>query len=109
MLNKEQYIAVLNTWKQKEEHTVQEHILYNVLRGKDSSDGFIALTDTGRLHASQDDPWYAHNSSVRELKYQLTITNEHWFELKTKQYSAEFGIEFTKELMAEIVSVLKLK
>ena len=56
MLNKEQYITVKTTWKQQKEHTIHEHIIYNVLHNKKTDEGFAPLTDWGRLHASQDNP-----------------------------------------------------
>ena len=109
MLNKEQYIAVIKTWKSTKEHTIEEHIIYNVLRGKESDLGFIALTDYGRLNASSNDPWFAYNNAAKAVKYTFTTTSTNWLERTAKKYSEVFGIEFTVELMADIASKIKLK
>lgn len=109
MLTKEQYITVISTWKSNTEHTVEEHVVYNVLRGKESAQGFIALTDWGRLNASSNDPWNAYNNAAKNVMYGFTAKSSNWLERTAKRYSEVFGIEFTTELMTEIASVIKLK
>lgn len=108
MLNKEQYITVKNTWKQEKEHTVHEHIIYNVLREKESDEGFAPLTDFGRLHASQGNPWYNYDNAVLEIHYTLN-PKRYQFENTVKYYSELFGIEFTSELITEVLSKIKHK
>ncbi len=108
MLNKEQYITVKATWKKEKEHTVHEHIIYNVLRGKDADEGFVPLTDWGRLNASDNNPWFNYDNAVREIHYQLN-EKRHNYENTVKRYSEVFGIELSKELIAEVLSVIKSK
>ena len=48
-------------WVSKSEHTASEHIIYNLLRGKDAKRGF-----NQRLTSIQgNDPWYAFNLAKR--------------------------------------------
>lgn len=108
MLNKEQYITVKATWKKVKEHTVHEHIIYNVLRGKDADEGFAPLTDWGRLNASDNNPWFNYDNAVREIHYQLN-EKRYNYENTVKRYSEVFGIELSKELIAEVLSVIKSK
>lgn len=108
MLNKEQYITVKTTWKQQKEHNIREHIIYNVLRGKEADTGFVPLTDWGRLHASQDNPWFNYDNAVLDIHYQLNA-KRYQFEGTVKYYSELFGIEFTSELIEEVLSKIKRK
>jgi hypothetical protein len=108
MLNKEQYITVKTTWKQQKEHTIHEHIIYNVLRGKEADEGFAPLTDWGRLHASQDNPWFSYDNAVLDIHYRLN-PKRYQFEGTVKYYSELFGIEFTNELIEEVLSKIKRK
>jgi hypothetical protein len=109
MLNKEQYITVIKTWKSKKEHTAEDHIVYNILRGKESALGFIAITDWGRLNASSNEPWNSYNNAAKNVQYGFTTKSTNWLERTSKRYSEVFGIEFTAELMEEIASSIKLK
>lgn len=108
MLNKEQYITVKTTWKKVKEHTVHEHIIYNVLRGKDADEGFVALTDWGRLNASDNNPWFNYDNAVREIHYQLNAKRYN-YENTVKHYSDVFGIDLTPELVAEVLQAIKFK
>ncbi|QOI72476.1 hypothetical protein pEaSNUABM50_00471 [Erwinia phage pEa_SNUABM_50] len=108
MLNKEQYITVKNTWKAVKEHNIFDHVIYNVLRGVPSDTGFAPITDSGRLHANNNDPFNMYNYAVREIHYELN-EKRYNYEKTVKHYSELFGIEFTKELIEEIVSLIKVK
>lgn len=108
MLTKEQYISVITAWKQEKEHTVHDHIVYNILRGKDASQGFAPLTDIGRLNASQNNPWFSYNTAVLELRYRLN-PKRYEFEKTLKEYSTIFGIDLTEELLSAIMVELNTK
>lgn len=110
MLSNEQYRTVIANWKRKAEHTVEEHIVYNVLRGKDPELGFNALTNTGRLKLYLNDPWGAFNDAAKNIQYSFTQPSMIWLESATaNHYSTEFGINFSTELMAEIATSISLK
>lgn len=108
MLTKEQFITVKTTWKLEKEHTVHEHIIYNILRGKSADEGFVPLTDWGRLHASQNNPWFNYDNAILELRYRLN-EKRYGYEGTVKHYSEVFGIDFTPDLVAAIVVELKTK
>ena len=114
-ISKEQYQAVLNTWKQKKEHSAAEHIIYNVLRSKSPSFGFSIKSK----NIQGDDPWFGFNRALKEAqticntvnpweKYKGTDHNSSYerglsqINEKISKFKNIFGIELTSEIFEMI-------
>ncbi|SOK58729.1 hypothetical protein [Yersinia phage fHe-Yen9-04] len=108
MLNKEQYITVKNTWKLEKEHNIFDHVVYNVIRGLPSDNGFAPITDKGKLQANNNDPYNMYNYAVLELHYELN-EKRYNYEKTVQHYSKLFGIEFTPELIEVVLTLIKVK
>lgn len=81
-ISKEQYQTVLNTWKQKKEHSAAEHIIYNALRSKPSACGFSIKSK----NIQGNDPWFGFNHSLKAAQSLCSLVNP-WEAYK----GAEFG------------------
>lgn len=84
-LTKEDYLTVIATWKMVIGHTVQDHILYNILRCKPADYGFSEKKN----NIQGDDPWYAFNTTHGDLNYKL----KHRPEIFGNYFKTRFGID----------------
>lgn len=106
---KEQYKTILTSWANVKEHSVIEHVLYNILRGKATNLGFKSIESKSKIVAFGNDPDYAFNQAVYTLRNQFNKKSWSYNEKKIQYYKGLFGIEFTDELEAKIVEVLNAK
>lgn len=101
MLNKEQYITVVQKWKEEKEHTTEEHVIYNVLRAIDPSTGFAPIIRSNKLRSNESDPYNAFNSIAQRFSV-IFREGYKYAEQEKAAYKATFGIEFTPEIELEL-------
>lgn len=68
-ISKEDYLTVKKTWASKQNHSAKDHVLYNVLRGKDAKLGFSEKTK----HIQGNDSWYGYKSSLKNAMYSVDL------------------------------------
>ena len=105
---KEQYKTILTSWATVKEHSVYEHVIYNVLRGKAPNLGFKSIETKAKITAFGNDPDFAFNQAKYEIKKYLDKQSWLYQETRIAYYSTLFGIDFTDELKNKIVEVLNV-
>lgn len=112
-ISKEQYTALLAAWSSRKNHSAGEHIIYNLLRSKPATTGFVE-----RKKAIQgDDPWYAYKQAVKSAQHFCSLTNPwaHWNKEQSmylhgeqriknnqKQFEATFGFEMPADFNEQL-------
>jgi hypothetical protein len=104
MLNEEIIKTVVQSWKAEEEHTVEEHVLYNVLRGKPLDQGFSPITHEGKIVSCGNDPHWGLNEAIRAIKWKF---KSGWsYDQRFIDNSEKlFGIKFTEELKTYLIKL----
>lgn len=75
-------------------------VVYNLVRGKPTSSGFTAVTNSIKLNAGQD-PWY----SYKQAKFSAT----YYFQgpKKSENFKGQYKVEMTEEQFAAYLAILK--
>ena len=107
-ISKEQFIQSQQAWKSVKEHSSLEHIIYNVIRGKDADRGFVPIQGTSKIISNSCDKWNGFNQPLRRLKSYFTCTSvwqKDRCEATLKSLEKTLGITFTDELKAVILEI----
>ena len=121
-ITKEQYVALIAAWKQKEQHSAAELVIYNLLRGKSVFNGF---KPRGK-NVQGNNPWFALDSAIHSASrlmncdyYTQYVQRYEHNELQAlyvqrskdaikqthEQFVNTFGIDFAD--LPELVEMLK--
>lgn len=84
-LTKEDYLMVVVTWKGTKSHTVQDHILYNILRCKPADYGFSEKKN----NIQSNDSWNAFNAAHKNVVYKLKYGPDTF----ARYFKTRFGID----------------
>jgi hypothetical protein len=102
-ITKEQYQAIIATWKAHKEHNATQHILYNLLRSKDLKLGFCER----KANIQGNDPWFAFSTAKTEALSILANRNP-WEKNKGDEkwnYMYERGEEKRTKTSAEFKAI----
>jgi hypothetical protein len=106
-ISTEQYQQLKAAWKvlaaNKDVHAC-DILIYNILRSKAPSRGFIAVTNA--LHIQGSNPWYAFNQAKTTADYKYSTTNR-WSTpeqnaKKVNDFKSRFGIDLPVDLINKI-------
>lgn len=110
MITKEQFVEFRSKWKSIKEHTAMEHVLYNILRGKDLNHGFSPIKKENKVVSNSCDRWNGVNSALSELKYTVyrltkdVPQNPRWF-ISLGVLEERIGIKITRDIAEQILAV----
>jgi hypothetical protein len=103
-VNKENYEALITTWKSKKEHSSSDHVIYNILRCKPADHGFTVKQQNILAH----DPWYGFNHAVVEAKWLATVrSHEQGNASRLKHFKDTFGFDMPSDLYDKLQAVSK--
>lgn len=107
-ISHDDFITLSNIWKRNKEHTAQELIIYNILRGKPADSGFAIKTK----NIQGNDPWYGFNEPLRQLrwKYFRYLKGAYYASSKASCHAAFydcFGIEVPETLACKLNEAIK--
>lgn len=104
MLSKETVkTVVVKSWSSVREHTVQEHVIYNILRGKPIDQGFTPITNPSKITSNGNDPQYALFCSCLDIRLMLDAKRWNYDPKKIEHLGKVFGIEMNEELVKYIL------
>lgn len=102
-ISKEEYLTVKKTWASKQDHSAVDHVLYNVLRGKDAKLGFSEKTK----NIQGNDSWYSYKSSMKTAIYRVDLEDRfnrpERIEAKVNQFKEVFGISIPHNLHDKLI------
>ena len=115
IIDKVQYLVVKQQWKNTNEHSATELILYNLLRGFPAKRGFTPITNKNKL-ANGATEWCNFESArfcvLRDLteptpsKWKTDAENAAMLKLYQDRL-AKYGLAYSPELFAQIVALCK--
>lgn len=105
-ITKDQYIAMLSTWRAKKEHDAPDQILYNILRTKPADRGFTAKTK----NIQGNDPWYAYHSALYLARKRVSLVNPYSLrelsqsaiDARKVAFKQTFGFDLPDSLLAKM-------
>lgn len=121
IIEKDQYLTVLATWKQTKDHKAVDHIIYNVLRGFDPKRGFTPITKAIKLENGAQE-WEGYQNALSSARSKIKGPSTYTSKYDTvtsiarrqqedadrlKSLQTNFGIEFTPELLSKLQEALK--
>lgn len=89
---KEQYLEAKAIWKSLETKTAFDHLVYNIIRGKDPKTGFTPVSNPNKLQYSCNHNPYHYFILLTQFLYQRARPTYHWH-----------GIEITKEVLKKVL------
>lgn len=92
-ITKEEFCAVKEAWKAKQNREAWEHIIYNILRSKEADNGFCPKTK----NIQGNDPWHNYNNALMRASYML----------KHYKFSDYFNIEMPEGFLEKLKGLQK--
>lgn len=114
VLTKEEYLQLKEAWSKNTTHTAADMIIYNVLRGFESSRGFVPLTRPEKINSNHGDAWHGYNVAVYQAKASIAAFNSKYKSeeeinqinaTRAKQFEAKFGIPLTEAIKNAIDNI----
>lgn len=114
-ITKQQYETVRTTWKSTKTHTAAEHIIYNILRGKPATLGFVPR----RNNIQGNDPWFACRNAIHLAALSCDFTNpwansphhntqlhgEERAKARRERIQQTFGIDLPDDIQKRLSSI----
>jgi hypothetical protein len=108
-ISKEQYQQLCAKWKESNNHSAADMLIYNILRSKDPKNGFCER----KSNIQGNDPWYAFNQAKASIggryfshrKYASFYGSEKTAAVKAKEakrFKEDFGIDMPDGLHERI-------
>jgi len=94
-ISKEQFLTLKAKWKESNNHSASDMIVYNILRSKPADHGFVAkrknIQGNNEWHAFNEALWYA--SYTKKMRDPVTKFFVIDIEATNAEFKAKYGID----------------
>lgn len=106
-ITKEQFADLSATWKARKAHTVDQHIIYNILRSKPADHGFEMKHKKIAHMLTTGECWKAFNAALTEAKWSITPKQFGEPGQHLKNFKATFGFDMPSDLASKFDGLKK--
>lgn len=99
-------------WKSSSKHSAAQHLLYNLIRGKDARHGFTPIVGTSKIISNRCDAWNGWTqalNTLRSLYLPPALPGEAslaWQAGRRASFEHHLGMQ-DQELIARLLETLK--